>query len=92
MGGEQVDASFADDNGKLGSGKNSRRFTQMIGLLGLSAYGVERPVVSAPDGRQYPVADGAADAYLQALTGGPARHHRSQLRSTPAAEHRRSDG
>jgi uncharacterized protein YcbX len=83
MGGEQLDASFADenglrgdrvwavqdDNGKLGSGKNSRRFTRMLGLLGLSAHGVEAPVVAASDGRQYPVADGAADAYLQALTG-----------------------
>jgi uncharacterized protein YcbX len=85
MGGEQLEASFADegglrgdrvwavqdDNGKLGSGKNSGRFTRILGLLGLSAYydGAGAPVVAAPDGRQYPVAEGAADAYLQALTG-----------------------
>jgi uncharacterized protein YcbX len=85
MGGEQLDASFADesglrgdrvwavqdDNGKLGSGKNSGRFTRILGLLGLSAYydGAGAPVVAAPDGRHYPVAEGAADAYLQGLTG-----------------------
>ena len=85
MGGEQLAASFADesglrgdrvwavqdDKGKLGSGKNSGRFTRILGLLGLSAYYDEAgaPVVATPDGHQYPVAEGAADAYLQALTG-----------------------
>jgi uncharacterized protein len=86
IGGERLDMGFADDRGllgdrvwavqddegKLGSGKNSRRFTRVLGLLGLtSRYDdeVEPPIVVAPDGSQHPVASGAADAYLQALSG-----------------------
>jgi uncharacterized protein YcbX len=86
MGGEQIDVSFADDhglrgdrewavqddNGKLGSGKNSRRFTRLVGLLDLTAHYDDPgapPVVVAPGGRRHLVATGAADAYLQALTG-----------------------
>lgn len=58
-----------DDAGKLGSGKDSRRFTRILGLLNLGAsYVDDVPVVTAPDG-EYPVATGAADAYLQAMTG-----------------------
>jgi uncharacterized protein len=88
MGGEQLDVSFADDRGvlgdrvwavqddagKLGSGKNSRRFTRLLGLLDLRARYTddsEPPIVTAPDGSLHPVATGAADAYLQALTGRP---------------------
>lgn len=84
MGGEQINASFVDDhglrgdrewavqddNGKLGSGKNSRRFTRILGLLDLTAqYEGAAPVVVAPDGSRHLVATGAADAYLQLLTG-----------------------
>jgi len=86
MGGEQIDVSFADDhglrgdrewavqddNGKLGSGKNSRRFTRLVGLLDLTAHYDDPgapPVVVAPEGGRHLVATGAADAYLQALTG-----------------------
>ena len=87
MGGEQIDMSFADDhglrgdrewavqddNGKLGSGKNSTRFTRLAGLLDLTAHydndAGAPPVVVAPDGGRHLVATGAADAYLQALTG-----------------------
>jgi MOSC domain-containing protein len=86
MGGEQLELSFADGNGlrgdrvwavqddagKLGSGKDSHRFTRMLGLLDLSACYLdetEPPVVMAPDGGKHPVATGAADTYLQALTG-----------------------
>jgi uncharacterized protein len=60
-----------DDAGKLGSGKDASRFTRILGLLDLSATYVddaEPPVVLAPDGTKYPVASGAADAYLQAMT------------------------
>ena len=86
IGGERVDVSFADDRGllgdrvwavqddagKLGSGKNSSRFTRLLGLLDLtSRYNDEDepPIVVAADGSQHPVATGAADAYLQALSG-----------------------
>jgi uncharacterized protein len=84
MGGEQINASFVDDhglrgdrewavqddNGKLGSGKNSRRFTRILGLLDLTAhYEGAAPVVVAPGGSRHLVATGAADAYLQLLTG-----------------------
>ena len=85
MGGEQINMSYADNhglrgdrewavqdnNGKLGSGKNSRRFTRLLGLLDLTAHYEDAapPVVVAPGGSRHPVATGAADAYLQALTG-----------------------
>jgi uncharacterized protein YcbX len=86
MGGERLDMSFADDRGllgdrvwavqddagKLGSGKNSTRFTRLLGLLDLTSHyddAAEPPIVTAPDGSQHPVATGAADSYLQALSG-----------------------
>jgi len=86
IGGERLDVSFADDGGllgdrvwavqddegKLGSGKNSRRFTRLLGLLELTSHyddEDEPPIVVAPDGRKHPVASGAADAYLRALSG-----------------------
>ena len=86
IGGEQLKQTFADargmrgdrvwavqdDAGKLGSGKDSRRFTRMVGLLHLRASYVDEtqpPVITAPDGSTHPVATGAADAYLQATTG-----------------------
>ena len=54
-----------DAAGKLGSGKNSRRFTRILGLLSLTArYDDGVPVVTGPDGTSYPVATGAADAFL----------------------------
>jgi uncharacterized protein YcbX len=61
-----------DEAGKLGSGKNSRRFTRILGLLGLtSRYGdpAEPPVVVGPGGVEYPVVTGAADDYLRELSG-----------------------
>jgi uncharacterized protein len=82
IGGEKLQLSYADENGlrgdrvwavhddagKLGSGKDSRRFTRILGLLNLSAsYVDDVPVLVGPEG-SYPVPD-AADAYLQAMTG-----------------------
>jgi uncharacterized protein len=91
LGGERVPASLAsprgllgdrlwavrDADGKLGSGKNSRRFRRMVGLLGLTARypvhlesaGTEPPIVIGPDGTEYPVAVGAADQFLRAHVG-----------------------
>jgi uncharacterized protein YcbX len=68
-------------DGKLGSGKNSRRFRRFPGptLLSLSSRyqvepaaepeAVEAPLVVGPDGQQYPVADGSADRFFREQTG-----------------------
>jgi uncharacterized protein len=86
IGGERVESTRADADGvhgdrvwavqdaagKLGSGKNSKRFTRLVGLLGLTArYDdlAEPPIVSDRDGTDYPVATGAADEFLRALAG-----------------------
>lgn len=91
LGGEPVEASWADGrgllgdrvwavqdgDGKLGSGKNTRRFKRMVGLLDLSARyladpspaRIEPPVLTGPDGTAYPVATGAADAFIRDSTG-----------------------
>jgi uncharacterized protein len=73
--------ALRDDEGKLGSGKNSRRFRRFPGpaLLSLSSRypvepstapeGIEPPVVLGPDGREYPVRDGSADRYFQRESG-----------------------
>ena len=61
-----------DAAGKLGSGKNSRRFTRVLGLLGLTARYedlAEPPIVTGGDGTDYPVATGAADEFLRTLAG-----------------------
>ena len=93
LGGERVPFSRVDDrgllgdrlwavrdhDGKLGSGKDSRRFRRMDGLLGVTsryraepAEGlVEPPVVTGTDGRDHPVASGAADEFLRWHTGLP---------------------
>lgn len=93
LGGERVQASLAsprgllgdrlwavqDADGKLGSGKNSRRFRRMLGLLDLTArYPVEPeseciepPVVVGPEGTEYPVAAGSADQFLRAHLAAP---------------------
>jgi uncharacterized protein len=93
LGGERVDASAVDsdgvagdrvwavqdDAGKLGSGKNSRRFTRILGLLDLAArYDdlTRPPVVTGPDGGEHPVATGAADAYLRQLSRRPVQVRR----------------
>jgi uncharacterized protein YcbX len=86
IGGERIDQSFADhqgilgdrvwavqdDAGKLGSGKNSTRFTRLVGLLSLTSRyeAVDAPpILVAPDGGLHPVSTGAADDYLQAMCG-----------------------
>jgi uncharacterized protein YcbX len=71
-------------SGKLGSGKNSRRFQRFPGppLLSLSSRypveptaadvnAVEPPFVIGADGREYSVLDGSADLLVQRLTGMP---------------------
>lgn len=61
-----------DEDGKLGSGKSSRRFRRMDGLLDLVArLDGEAPVVTLPDGREVRAGDPEADAALSAHVGRP---------------------
>jgi MOSC domain-containing protein len=86
IGGERIESTCADGDGvhgdrvwavqdaagKLGSGKNSRRFTRIFGLLGLTARYTDLaapPVVTGGDGTDYPVATGAADEFLRSVAG-----------------------
>jgi uncharacterized protein len=86
IGGEQIESTRVDGDGvrgdrvwavqdaagKLGSGKDSRRFTRILGLLGLTARYedlAEPPIVTGRDGTDYPVATGAADEFLRELAG-----------------------
>jgi uncharacterized protein len=86
IGGQQIESTRAgaegvlgdrvwavqDAAGKLGSGKDSRRFTRILGLLGLTARYedlAQPPIVTGPDGTDYLVATGAADEFLRALAG-----------------------
>lgn len=93
VGGERIGASWADDggllgdrvwavqdhDGKLGSGKNTRRFRRMGGLLELGARyvaepspaRVDPPVITGPGDVAYPVASGEADTFLRHVTGLP---------------------
>ena len=86
LGGERIASTHADRDGvhgdrvwavqdaagKLGSGKNSRRFTRIFGLLGLAARYedlADPPIVTSMDGTDYPVSTGAADEFLRSLAG-----------------------
>ncbi len=61
-----------DEDGKLGSGKSTRRFRRMAGLLDLVAsYDGDVPVVTFPDGRGLRGDDPAVDAALSAHVGRP---------------------
>jgi uncharacterized protein len=86
IGGEQIESTCADEDGvqgdrvwavqdaagKLGSGKDSRRFTRIFGLLGLTARYedlAEPPIVTDGNCTDYPVATGAADEFLRSMAG-----------------------
>ncbi|MGZ8735475.1 MAG: MOSC domain-containing protein [Acidimicrobiia bacterium] len=63
-----------DPDGKLGSGKSSRRFRKMDGLLLLSgAFDGEVPVVAFPDGRRVRADDPAVHDALSGYVGRPVR-------------------
>ena len=63
-----------DPDGKLGSGKSSRRFRKMDGLLLLSgAYDGDLPVVAFPDGRGVRADDPSVHDALSAYVGRPVR-------------------
>ncbi len=74
--GVEGDRLFAvhDADGKLGSGKNTRRFRRIDGLFGLSATSVDGiPAVRFPDGRTLLSSDPAIHAALTAALGLPVR-------------------
>lgn len=64
-----------DVDGKLGSGKSTRRFRRMDGLLDLAAAydgaAAAGPVVTFPDGRSWHAPDPELDAALSAHVGRP---------------------
>ena len=64
------DRAFAvrDRDGKLGSGKNTRRFRSVDGLFGFSASG-ETPEIAFPDGRRIRVGDPGLDRALTDTLG-----------------------
>ena len=63
--------SVRDRDGKFGSGKSTRRFRRMDGLLSLTAAydGGEVPVVTFPDGRSYRGDDPSVHAALSEYVG-----------------------
>lgn len=64
--------SVRDEHGKFGSGKTTRRFVRMDGLLELSAsYEDDVPVVTFPDGRRIRGDDDRIAAALSAHVGRP---------------------
>lgn len=88
MAGERLDTVRLDDgrvrgdrtyalhheDGKLGSGKNSRRFRRVEGLLNYRArYDGDTPVVTFPDGRDLRADAPGFDAALAAALGVPVR-------------------
>ncbi len=57
--------AVTDRDGKLGSGKTSRRFRRLDGLFELQARsGGERPLVTLPDGRELEAGGAELDAFL----------------------------
>ncbi|MEV6600538.1 MOSC domain-containing protein [Actinoplanes sp. NPDC051346] len=61
-----------DPDGKLGSGKNTRRFRRMPGLFRLRAHGGEpAPVVELPDGRRFAADDQACHRAVSEVLGRP---------------------
>lgn len=64
--------SVRDSDGRLGSGKSTRRFRRMDGLLALTAgYDGDVPVIGFPDGRRLRGDDPAVHQALTAHVGRP---------------------
>jgi uncharacterized protein YcbX len=62
--------AVTDDEGKLGSGKATRRFRRLDGLFELAARTrPDGPAVTLPDGRELPVGDPQLDAFLSGRYG-----------------------
>lgn len=68
------DRSWAvvDADGKLGSGKSTRRFRRMPGLFEMRGHGGDRvPTVELPDGRRFAADDPAGHRAVSGLLGRP---------------------
>lgn len=66
--------ALRNPEGKLGSGKSTRRFRRMEGLLDLAAaYAGESPVIAFPDGQSIPGDDPTIHDQLSAHVGQPVR-------------------
>lgn len=64
--------SVRDPDGRFGSGKSTRRFRRMDGLLELTAaYDGEVPVIAFPDGRTVRAGTAAADRAMSEHVGRP---------------------
>jgi uncharacterized protein YcbX len=64
--------AVCDAEGKLGSGKNTRRMRRMDGLFGFGAAwpeGTSVPRVTTPEGQVHDAGDGALDAVLSRTVG-----------------------
>lgn len=70
--------ALRDAEGKLGSGKNSRRFRDIDGLFGFRARGEGRVEVMFPDGRRMHADDPAVHEALSATLGMPVRLSREE--------------
>src|SRR4051812_32790201 len=71
--GDRTWAVYTEDGG-IGSGKTTRRFRRVDGLLGLSARSAGgAPVVTPPDGRSVVAGTAEADGLLSVLLGRPLR-------------------
>lgn len=71
--------SVRDSDGKFGSGKTTRRFRRMDGLLTLSAtYDGDVPVITFPDARRMRGDDGTVDKALTAQVGRPVSLEREE--------------
>lgn len=62
--------AVVDGDGKLGSGKNSRRHRRIEGLFGFRAIG-ESPVITFPDGSRLQASDPSVHAALSAVLRTP---------------------
>ena len=66
--------AVVDEDGKLGSGKSSRRFRRLDGLLDLAAaYDGDVPVITFPDGRAVRADDAGVHDALSHHVGRPVR-------------------
>jgi uncharacterized protein YcbX len=69
--GDRTWAAYCADGG-IGSGKTTRRFRRVDGLLGFRARSAPgAPEIECPDGRRLPVDDPAASAAMSAVLGRP---------------------
>lgn len=71
LAGDRTWAVYTEDGG-IGSGKTTRRFRRVDGLLGLGATG-EPPIVTAPDGRSARAGTPEGDALVSAVLSRPLR-------------------